>query len=391
MGNGKMTKTYIWSLFTRLFHILLILGIAFLFLFSDFDSLLSYHAIIGYSVGLLLLFRIVWGFMDVKYSSFRDFNFSFHDLQAYMLDVFTTLKELISNPERKRVVQNSLYVGHNPASSWAIVGMIAFGILSVFSGVVVYGTQEGMGILSFLNNTLFKKMEFFEELHEFFTTAFMFVMFAHISGALLDRFLHKSSAIESMIDGYKETQEEGLKLTFMQKLFGLVWIGTTLFFLFYLLSHPANLLIADATIEVDYKKEHPLFERECISCHTLYPPYLLPSQSWVKMMADLQNHFGDDASLDANETQSIRDYLVKNAAENSTKESAYKMLRSMQDRETIAITKTPYWIRRHHEIDESVFVSKEVKAKSNCKACHQKIEQGLLNDKEIKIPEIAKG
>lgn len=371
-----MTKTYVWSLFTRLFHVLLVVGIGFLFLFSEFDNLLSYHAIIGYSVGLLFLFRIIWGFMDVRYSKFKDFNFSLKDLAEYMFNIFGEKKE---------------YVGHNPASSWAIVAMIVLGLFSVLSGIVVYGTQEGMGILSFLNHSIFKKMELFEEVHEFFTTAFMFVIFAHIAGVFLDKVLHKSRAVESMIDGYKQSDAKSLELTLFQKIFGIVWIAITVFFLVYLLSHPSNVLVADANTAVDYKKEHALFENECKSCHTLYPPYLLPKESWVKMMGDLENHFGDDASLDAQDTASIREYLVKNAAESSTKESAFKILKSLKNKETMAITKTPYWIKRHEEIDKDIFASKEVKAKSNCKACHQNIEQGLLNDKDIKIPEIAKG
>mgnify|MGYP002630938064 CR=1 FL=1 len=371
-----MTRSCVWSLFTRLFHLLLVVGVAFLFFFSEFESWLSYHAIIGYSVGLLLLFRIVWGFMDVKYSKFGDFNFNPNDLAKYTFSVFGTKRE---------------YVGHNPASSWAIVAMIAFGLLSVLTGALAYGAQEGMGIFSFLNISIFKKMELFEGAHEFFTTAFMMVIFAHVAGVLLDRVLHKSKAIESMIDGHKETRAESLKLTLFQKLFGVLWIGSSVFFLVYLLSNPSNPLVADANAAVDYKQEHPLFEGECKSCHTLYPPYLLPKQSWVKMMGGLENHFGDDASLEPKETTSIREYLVKNAADSSTKEAAYKILKNIKNADNIAITKTPYWIKRHREIDENIFASKEVKAKSNCKACHQNIEQGLLNDKDIKIPEIAKG
>jgi len=108
-------------------------------------------------------------------------------------------------------------------------------------------------------------------------------------------------------------------------------------------------------------------------------------------MDNLENHFGDDASLDEKDKTSIRDYLVDNSAENSTKESAFHILKSIQNIETIAVTKTPYWEKRHDAIDKRIFASIDVAAKSNCKACHQNIEQGLLNDKDIKIPEMAKG
>jgi len=371
-----MIKSYIWSSFTRVFHIILVISVGLVFILAEFDKLLSWHAAIGFTIGLLFVYRILWGFMDVKYSKFKDFNFNLHDLQEYIFNVFTDKKK---------------YVGHNPASSWAIVAMIALGLGSVFTGIVVYGTQEGMGILSFLNISLFKDMDFFEDVHELFANSFMAVIFILIAGVLLDRVLHSSKAIESMIGGYKESDATSLKLTFFQRVFGVVWIGTSIFFFLYLLANPSNLLIADANTPVDYKKEHTLFFNECKSCHTLYPPYLLPKQSWVKMMDNLENHFGDDASLEASDKEFIKDYLVQNAAENSTKESAFKILKSIKDEEIIAITKTPYWKRRHSEIDKSIFTSKEIAAASNCKACHQNIEQGLLNDKDIKIPEIAKG
>lgn len=371
-----MTKIYVWSLFTRLFHLLLVIGVAVAFLLAEFESLLTLHVAVGYTIGLLFLYRVLWGFMDVKYSQFKDFNFSLVALTEYMFSIFGKKKE---------------YIGHNPASSWAIVAMIALGLGSVFTGAVVYGTQEGMGFFSFLNFSLFKKMDFFKDVHEFFSNAFMAVIFLHIAGVVVDKVLHKSSAARSMLDGYKSGDAESLKLTLFQKLFGIFWIASSIFLFFYLLSTPSSLLVADANTAVDYKKEHPQFYNECKSCHTLYPPYLLPKQSWVKMMDNLENHFGDDASLDEKDKNSIRDYLVDNSAENSTKESAFHILKSIKNTEIIAVTKTPYWEKRHDEIDKSIFASKDVVAKSNCKACHKNIEQGLLNDKDIKIPEMAKG
>jgi hypothetical protein len=311
--------------------------------------------------------------MDVKFSNFRDFNFSIIDLIDYLSNIFGKKKE---------------YVGHNPASSWAISAMIGLGLASVISGVVVYGTQEGMGILSSLNTSLFKEMDFFEDLHEFFVNAFMVVIFMHIAGVLLDRVLHKSQTLNSIVTGYKTANDASLELSVFQKIFGIVWIGLSIFLFIYLMLHPSNILIADANKPVDYEREHNLFKKECISCHTLYPPYLLPKESWVKMMNNLENHFGDDASLDEGDKNSILDYLVQNAADSSTKEAAFKISNSIKEKNIIAITKTPYWEKRHSSIDEAVFKNKAIASKSNCKACHKNIEQGLLNDKDIKIPKL---
>lgn len=367
-----MTKIYVWSLFTRLFHILLVVAVGVVFVIAEFENLLSYHAIVGYTIGLLFVFRIIWGFMDVRYSKFKDFNFNLKDLTLYMFGIFWNKKE---------------YIGHNPASSWTIVAIIVFGLASVISGVIVYGTQEGMGVLSFLNNSLFRDMDLFEDIHEFFANAFMAVIFIHIAGVVIDKILHKSDAVDSMIGGYKNGDEESLELTFLQKLFGILWIGSSIFLFIYLLSTPSNILIADNNKAIDYKVEHKLFYNECISCHTLYPPHLLPKKSWITMMDDLENHFGDDASLEDEDVISIKEYLLKNSAESSTKESSFKILKSMKADDTIAITKTQYWKNRHKEMDKSVFKNKKIGNISNCKACHKNIEQGLLNDKDIKIPQ----
>lgn len=372
-----MTRSYIWSLPTRIFHILLVIFVGVVFVLAEFDNLLEYHAIVGYVIALLFIFRIVWGFLDIKYSNFKDFNFDIKDLIQYMFNIFGNKKH---------------YIGHNPASSWAIIAMIVLGLLSVVSGVIVYGTQEGMGVLSFLNLSMFKDMDLFEDIHELFANAFMIVIFIHIAGVLMDRILHKSKAIESMITGYKDTDtkenKENVKLTIFQKLFGLLWIALSIFLLVYLLNTPSNILIADSNKVVDYKVEHKLFHDECISCHTLYPPFLLPKKSWVKMMDNLENHFGDDASLEVEDIASIKKYLIKNSAENSTKESAYKIMKSIKNTDTIAITKTSYWEKRHDDIDKDIFKNKKIGNISNCKACHNNIEQGLLNNKDIKIPKV---
>ena len=365
------TKVYAWSLFTRLFHLLLVVAVVVTYLLSDIENLLEYHVAFGLFVGALFFYRLLWGFMDIRYSRFKDFEFSLGALFTYLLHIGRA---------------KTHYVGHNPASSWAIVMMIVLGLLSVVSGLFVYGTQEGMGIFSFLNDTFFKEMELFEELHELFANAFVLVAVVHVSGVLIDRYFYGPGTMMSMVTGYKESAGESVRLTLLQRIFGLVWIISSLLLLSYLLSTPSNFLMADGNRAVDYKTAHPLFYSECKSCHTLYPPYLLPKRSWSLMMDTLEEHFGDDASLEPEEVASIRDYLLQNSAESSTKEAAFRISSSITDPDLLAITKTPYWKMRHHEIEKTVFEDTKVQKRSNCKACHNRIEQGLLNDKDIKLP-----
>ena len=53
-----MQKSYIWSLPTRVFHFFFVLFILLAFLSDDEDRLLNYHALAGYAVLILLIFRM---------------------------------------------------------------------------------------------------------------------------------------------------------------------------------------------------------------------------------------------------------------------------------------------------------------------------------------------
>jgi len=218
-----MKKILVWGLYTRASHALLMVMMLAVFLTPEVKRLLTLHVALGYTLALLFLFRILWGFMDVKYSKFKDFNFNLMDLKAYMLSIFGNKKETI---------------GHNPASSYAIIAMIVLTFLAVGTGALAYGVKEGMGIFSFMNHTLFRDMKLFKEVHEFFSNVLMAVIFAHIAGVLLDKLLHKSRALESMVDGYKQGDEEGVKLTLIQKIFGVLALGLSIFAFVYMLVAP---------------------------------------------------------------------------------------------------------------------------------------------------------
>lgn len=64
--------------------------------------------------------------------------------------------------------------------------------------------------------------------------------------------------------------------------------------------------------------ENPQYLEECGSCHFAYQPGLLPARSWTKVMAGLENHFGENAELPPEDVKSLTDYLLKNAADHAS-------------------------------------------------------------------------
>lgn len=367
-------KVYVWTVPTRVFHALLVLFTMIAFITAEWDDLLTLHAAFGAAIGVLVLYRVAWGFIGPKYSRFGDFNLSFAALKEYLFSLL--------NPKKR-------YVGHNPAAGFAMVGIIVVMLLLTVTGLLTYGVQENRGIFAFLHHSFFRKMEFFEEIHEFLGTLLWLLIGAHVGGVLFDRMLHaREGTLTSIFDGHKNMEGESARLTRLQKSTSFIGIGLSLFVLLYALSGGGNIVTAGYHKAVDYKQENPLFVSECGACHTLYPPSLLPKHSWELMMADLENHFGDDASLDLPVQQSILAYLRKNSAESSTSEASLKIVQSMPNQDMIAVTQTPFWKKTHQEIDDAYFESTKVKSRANCSACHTDVEQGLLEDSSIRLPDI---
>ncbi len=59
----------------------------------------------------------------------------------------------------------------------------------------------------------------------------------------------------------------------------------------------------------------PMFEEQCGACHLAFPPSLAPTSTWDDILADLQHHFGADATLSAEQVAHLRAWLDLNAAE----------------------------------------------------------------------------
>ncbi len=365
-------KVYVWTLPTRIFHLLLVVLTVAAFATSDSEALLNIHAAVGATIGVLILFRIIWGLIGPKYSRFSDLNLNPSDLIAY-------LKSLHGHGKS--------FTGHNPAASYAVVGILGVMLLLLVSGMLTYGIQENRGLFAFLHGSFFRDMELFEALHEFLGGILLVLVAAHVGGVILDRILHaEHKTLNSIFDGYKHAEGEHARLKPWQSLIAILGIGGAFFVLVYTLSIKENPVTASYHSAVDYKTEHRLFAAECGDCHTLYPPSLLPRRSWERLMGDLGNHFGDDASLEPQEEQSILAYLVQNAAETSSSEASVKILQSMPNQDMIAVTQTPFWKRTHSGIAQNEFESGAVKSRANCKACHSDVERGLIEDCNIVLP-----
>lgn len=115
--------------------------------------------------------------------------------------------------------------------------------------------------------------------------------------------------------------------------------------------------------------DDPLTAKECGECHMAYQPALLPAASWRRIMADLSNHFGDNASLPKDTAVAIETWLVTRAGR------GHRNIDEATDR----ITKQP-WFAREHRFGGSDRALARAKSLANCEACHRDAARGLYED-----------
>ena len=119
----------------------------------------------------------------------------------------------------------------------------------------------------------------------------------------------------------------------------------------------------------------PRYAQECGSCHVPYPPGMLPAASWQRLMQNLPQHFGTDASVDAATVKELSHWLVLHASTTSR-------LAPADDR----ITRSAWFVREHDEVPAATWKRAAVKSPANCAACHPQAEQGDFDEHRVRIP-----
>lgn len=158
-----MEKAKAYDLPTRLFHwmfaALFVSAFAIAKLTDDESSWFSQHMLLGLILFFVTTLRVIWGFVGSRYARFSSLPLQPGRLVEYFKAVLTG--------------KGKTYFGHNPASAWAAVIMIALAL--------------GLGITGYLMST--GQKEQFEDIHELFANASIFVVIGHIAGVLLTVFV----------------------------------------------------------------------------------------------------------------------------------------------------------------------------------------------------------
>lgn len=118
-----------------------------------------------------------------------------------------------------------------------------------------------------------------------------------------------------------------------------------------------------------------VYVEECGSCHVPYPARGLPASSWRALMAGLDRHFGNDASLAPAQADVIRGWLIAGAGTQPVDRAA-----------PLRLTRAPWFVREHREVPAPLWRSTAVKSAANCAACHRGAERGVFSEHDVRLP-----
>lgn len=361
--------TFIWDIPTRIFHWALVasVGTALYTGFLSPESWLGVHRLAGYVAAALIVFRLVWWRYGTGYSRFNALIAAIRKLPRFL-------------PQLARLRPPHV-AGHNPAGSLMILALVATLAGITLTGLIAEGGYEKQGVLAGI--LTFSTGSAARELHEILAILLLVLIGGHLAGVMVETVLLRMPLVRGMITGWlplppsvvdrmPEPAQPGRAMAviaIVAAALSAVAAG--------LLSLPAR--------GVPVFEPHQAFQTECSACHMLYHPSLLPRASWAAMMADLANHFGEDASLDAKTASGIAAHLDRYASEAWDTEAA-NLLRRTSATDPLRIVQSPYWVRKHSGIAVNVFAAAPVKSKSNCAACHQDAASGRFDDQAIAIP-----
>jgi cytochrome b len=355
---------------TRVFHWTLVATVA-VSLFTGFlapEWWLEAHLVAGYVIGALLLFRIVWWCYGFEYSRLSPLVQAIRNLPAFAGDLVRGR----SHP----------HAGHNPAGSLMILVLIIMLAALTLTGFFVEGGEEKQGLLA--GFVTFAAGDAAKELHELAAWLLIALIAGHVAGVVVESLLQKTPLIRGMVTG-----DLPLPRSVRPVLEREAQPRTALFvgaMMTAILVPAAVWMLRQPSLGVPSIPRLDAYEQECGDCHNAFHPSLLPRDSWSALMAGLDDHFGEDATLDAETTRNISAYLAEYSSETWDTEAANR-LRRVSEKDPFRITASPYWVRKHSGIAPEIFSTPPVNSRSNCAACHGDAATGRFDDQQISIPQ----
>ncbi|MEZ5874325.1 MAG: cytochrome b/b6 domain-containing protein [Hyphomicrobiales bacterium] len=107
--NPSAPEISVWDPFVRVFHWTVV--VAFTVAYLTEDDTLTVHVWAGYLVGILVVARVLWGFVGPQHARFTDFVYAPATAFAYVRDLLR--------------FRGRRYLGHSPGGGYMVVVLLS--------------------------------------------------------------------------------------------------------------------------------------------------------------------------------------------------------------------------------------------------------------------------
>lgn len=188
----QTTEVRVWDPIVRIIHWLLAATVLIDWMF---DEPLWMHTWLGYTAAMLVVVRVLWGFVGPEHARFVNFVRGPRIVIGY-------LAGLIRFSSRR-------YLGHSPAGGAMIIALLVMIVVTAGTGMANLAAEQGEGPLA----SVIAKVEpqpgqrhpqlFIREVHETAANITLALVVLHVCGVLLASFAHRENLVLAMITGRK--------------------------------------------------------------------------------------------------------------------------------------------------------------------------------------------
>jgi cytochrome b len=361
------SPSLVWDRGVRAFHWLLVLCVAGALLTGLFGDATTFdvHIILGTATAALIAFRVIWGFSGSTYARFGSFVPS-------PFAVFRHARELLRGGALH-------HTGHNPVGSAMILALLTILAVIVVTGIIVLGGVVKEGPLAPF--AAFAVGVQAKEVHEFLAYLLIALIGLHVAGVLLESARTRENLVRAMVTGRKLVCDDARPPVRSRPVLAFMIFAA----LGALAAGAISQISSRPAFGVPDQPLNAVYVKECGSCHSPHHPSVAPATTWTEIMRNLEQHFGENASLDPATTTSLTAYVTANSAEKWDTWPANRF-RPNSASGLLRITETPGWSRTHRHLPETLFKSRAVGGKLNCSKCHRDAETGRFAPRAIAIP-----
>ena len=182
-----MPRIRVWDVPTRLFHWLLVALIAAAWWTAE-EGLLTWHYRIGFSILILILFRLIWGLIGSSTARFAGFVRGPRAIAAYL------------RGERPHEV------GHNPLGALSVLALI--GLTAAVTGLGLFASDEdGIEPGPLAYRVSVEASDVAHELHEFGFNLLLVLVALHVAAIAYYALFKRDNLLTPMLSGSREMPE----------------------------------------------------------------------------------------------------------------------------------------------------------------------------------------